>query len=53
MSLIVRDDDALPPRGSTVVLAGDHLDVLIRRERSAEMGALFQLWHNGAASKPE
>ena len=32
INLIVRDGEALLPRGSTIVEAGDELHILVRRE---------------------
>jgi cell volume regulation protein A len=52
VSLIVRGGDALPPRGSTRVEAGDHLHVLIRRERSGDLESLFAQWRDGSATPP-
>jgi cell volume regulation protein A len=45
--VIVRDEQALPPRGSTVVEAGDRLYVLLRAEIGREMEALMRAWEEG------
>jgi cell volume regulation protein A len=44
ISVIVRGDDAVPPRGSTTLLTDDHLHVVVRRENAAEVDALFARW---------
>ena len=40
VSVIVRDDEAIAPRGSTRIRAGDRLHVLVRREVAREVEAL-------------
>nr|MBA2644484.1 potassium/proton antiporter [Solirubrobacterales bacterium] len=40
LNLIVRGEQALPPRGSTRIEPGDRLHVLVRQEASMEMPAL-------------
>jgi cell volume regulation protein A len=47
VSLIVRDSAALPPRGSTVIEAGDELHFLIRREARSQIGELTRRWADG------
>jgi cell volume regulation protein A len=47
VNLIVRDREALPPRGSTVVEAGDELHLLIRREARREVDELTERWRRG------
>jgi cell volume regulation protein A len=47
VNLIVRDGAALPPRGSTVIEAGDELHLLIRREAREQVGELTSTWRNG------
>jgi potassium/hydrogen antiporter len=47
LNLIVRGEQAIPPRGSTVIEAGDHLHVLVRQEAAAEFGALMRRWRTG------
>jgi cell volume regulation protein A len=47
LNLIVRGEQAIPPRGSTVIEAGDHLHVLVRQEAAAEFGALMRRWRSG------
>jgi cell volume regulation protein A len=47
VNLIVRDEQAVPPRGSTRVKAGDRLHVLIRREALPVMRGLTDRWRSG------
>ena len=44
VSVIVRGDEALAPRGSTRIRAGDRLHVLVRREVAREVDALQERW---------
>jgi len=47
VNVIVRADEALLPRGSTEVAAGDRLHILVREAVREEVEALFELWRNG------
>jgi cell volume regulation protein A len=47
VSIIVRSDDALLPRGSTQIEAGDRLHILVREPIRAEVEALFTHWRDG------
>jgi cell volume regulation protein A len=53
VNLIVRDGEALLPRGSTVVEPGDEVHLLVRRESRSEIGRLTQLWRDGPLEVPE
>ncbi|WP_231379213.1 potassium/proton antiporter [Candidatus Solirubrobacter pratensis] len=53
LNIIVRGDRAIPPRGSTVVQAGDQLHVLVRQEVALEFRALMQRWRSGPIVGPE
>ncbi|HYY74322.1 MAG TPA: potassium/proton antiporter [Solirubrobacterales bacterium] len=44
VSVIVRGDEAIPPRGSTAVQAGDRLHVLIRQEVAKEFATVIERW---------
>jgi len=44
VAVIVRDGEALPPRGSTRIEQGDRLYVLSRRESRREVERLFDAW---------
>lgn len=47
LNLIVRNDQALPPRGSTRIEPGDRLHVIARQEAAMEMPGLLELWRDG------
>jgi cell volume regulation protein A len=53
VSLIVRENQALLPRGSTAVEPGDELHLLVRRESRSAIGRLTQLWRDGPLDLPE
>jgi cell volume regulation protein A len=52
VSLIIRGNEALLPRGSTRVEAGDRLLVLVRREVARELPDILERWRNGPVSRP-
>src|SRR5215213_8622449 len=52
VSLIVRGSEALLPRGSTRVEAGDRLLVLVRREVAQALPELLERWRSGPVHKP-
>jgi potassium/hydrogen antiporter len=52
VSLIVRGEEALLPRGSTRLEEGDRLLVLVRREVVRELPQLLERWRKGPVSKP-
>jgi len=47
VNVIVRDGEAIPPRGSTRLRAGDHLHLLVRREVAREVEELMERWRRG------
>jgi cell volume regulation protein A len=47
VTLIVRGDQALPPRGSTVVEPGDTLQILVRTDDAHRLPGLFDQWRSG------
>ncbi|MBA2630094.1 MAG: potassium/proton antiporter [Thermoleophilaceae bacterium] len=47
LNVIVRNGEAIPPRGSTVVEAGDRLHVLLRQEVARQFPALIERWQHG------
>ena len=53
VSVIVRDDEALLPRGSTEVQGGDHLHILVREPARAGVEQLFERWRSGPMGEPE
>ncbi len=52
VNVIVRDGDALPPRGSTELREGDELHILVRSELRDEVEALTRRWAKGPIGKP-
>jgi cell volume regulation protein A len=52
INLIVRGDQAIPPRGSTVIEAGDELHGLVRREAHAAVERLTDRWRHGPLGEP-
>jgi cell volume regulation protein A len=53
LNVIVRGERAIPPRGSTVVEAGDQLHVLVRQEAAVEFRDLLARWRAGPVGLPE
>jgi cell volume regulation protein A len=47
LSVIVRDDEAILPRGSTVVQPGDRLHVVVRQEVARDFPRLIERWQQG------
>jgi cell volume regulation protein A len=47
VSIIVRHDRAIPPRGSTRLRSGDELHLLISEESAHLTGSLFSRWRSG------
>jgi cell volume regulation protein A len=52
VNLIVRDGEALPPRGSTVIESGDEVHLMIRREHRTMMRELTKRWREGPIGEP-
>ncbi len=53
LNLVVRERQAIPPRGSMRVQAGDRLHVLVRQEAALEFGALLERWRSGPIDRQE
>ncbi len=53
LNVIVRGDRAIPPRGSTIVQAGDQLHVMVRQEVAVEFRELLRRWRTGPIAGPE
>ena len=53
VSVVVRDDQALLPRGSTTIEGGDRLHILVRQPVRAEVEDLFGRWRDGPVGQPE
>src|SRR5918992_5134770 len=47
LNVIVRGQRAIPPRGSTVIEAGDQLHVIVRQEAAVEFRELLRRWRSG------
>ena len=47
LNVVVRGERAIPPRGSTVVEAGDQLHVIVRQEAAVEFRELLRRWRDG------
>jgi cell volume regulation protein A len=52
VNVLVRKGQAIPPRGSTRIEAGDRLHVLVRREQMDALGALVERWRSGPIGPP-
>ena len=53
LNVIIRGEQAIPPRGSTRVEAGDRLHVLVRQEVAIEFGELMDRWRTGPLGPTE
>lgn len=53
LNVIVRGEQAIPPRGSTRIEPGDHLHVLVRQEVAVEFRELMERWRTGPIGRPE
>jgi potassium/hydrogen antiporter len=52
VNVIVREGQAIPPRGTTRLRAGDRLHVLIRQESARELYDIRDRWHTGPIGRP-
>jgi cell volume regulation protein A len=52
VNVIVRENQAIPPRGSTRLRAGDRLHLLIRQESVRHVSALLDRWRAGPIGRP-
>src|SRR4051812_15878503 len=52
LNVIVRGEEAIPPRGSTRIEAGDRLHLLIRQEVSESVIDLTEFWRTGPIGTP-
>ena len=52
VTVLVRGDQAIPPRGSTRLRAGDRLHLLLRQEASAQVPDLLRRWRAGPVGPP-
>ncbi|HYF25601.1 MAG TPA: potassium/proton antiporter [Baekduia sp.] len=47
VTVVVREGQAIPPRGSMVIQAGDRLHILYREEAQRQIAPLMQRWRSG------
>jgi cell volume regulation protein A len=52
VNVIVRGEEAIPPRGSTRLRAGDHIHVLTRVDAAGEVRGLADIWRSGPIGPP-
>jgi potassium/hydrogen antiporter len=53
VSVIVRGEEALLPRGSSEIEAGDRLHILVRQQVRVGVEGLFERWREGPVGEPE
>jgi potassium/hydrogen antiporter len=53
VSVIVRGEEALLPRGSTEIEQGDRLHILVRQPVRERVEGLFERWRSGPVGMPE
>ena len=52
VNVIVRDGTAIPPRGSTQLVGGDELHILVRESLREQVEELTARWHQGPIGEP-
>jgi potassium/hydrogen antiporter len=52
VNVIVRGNEAIPPRGSTRLLPGDEIHVLVRSESAGDVTRLTRRWREGPIGPP-
>ncbi|MEA2123577.1 MAG: potassium/hydrogen antiporter, partial [Solirubrobacteraceae bacterium] len=52
LNVIIRGDQAILPRGSTMIEPGDRLHLLVRQEASVELRHLLERWQTGPVGAP-
>ena len=52
VNVIVREDEAIPPRGSTRLREGDQVHVLLREEAARTVPELMERWRTGPIGPP-
>jgi potassium/hydrogen antiporter len=53
VAVIVRDENSVPPRGSTQILAGDRLYVLTRPESREPVQEVFAMWRGAEEARAQ
>ena len=51
LNVIVRGDRAIPPRGSTIIQAGDQLHLIVRQEVAVEFQDLLRMLAHAGRSR--
>lgn len=52
LNLIVKDNTAVPPRGSTLIHESDELHILVRQEAFGDFQELMRRWRRGPMRRP-
>ena len=52
VNVIVRGDEAIPPRGSTRLRGGDHVHILLRSESAGVVRDMTERWRTGPIGPP-
>jgi potassium/hydrogen antiporter len=52
VNVIVRGDEAIPPRGSTRLRTGDQVHVLLRQSEASRVPAMVERWRRGPVGPP-
>ena len=52
VNVIVREGQAIPPRGSTAIEEGDELHILLRGQVREEVEGMASRWHEGPIGEP-
>lgn len=52
VNILVRGEQAIPPRGSTRIEAGDRLHMLVRQEAAVEFESIRERWRDGPIDIP-
>ncbi len=52
VNVLVREEEALLPRGSTQIEGGDRLHILVRQNVRADVEGLFERWREGPIAAP-
>ncbi len=53
LNVIIRGNQAILPRGSTQIEAGDRLHLLVRQEAATELRPLLERWQTGPVGAPK
>ncbi len=53
LNVIIRGEQAILPRGATLVESGDRLHLLVRQEAAVELRSLLRRWRSGPVGPPK